>query len=97
MRDHRNPIGCLPSDNQSFLNADQIQIEIEDNGHGISQENKANIFEPFFTTKAVGSGTGLGLSISMSIIKEHHGNLICESELGKGTKFILTMPLNINA
>lgn len=78
----------------SFLNETNIQIEIEDNGHGIPEQHKANILEPFFTTKAVGSGTGLGLSISMSIIKEHHGTLACESEEGKGTKFIVTLPLD---
>jgi len=71
-----------------------IVIIIEDNGFGIQKNNLSKIFDPFFTTKPVGEGTGLGLSITYKIIKKHNGNVVVESEEGKGTKFILTFPLN---
>lgn len=68
-------------------------VEIEDNGKGMSEETKNKIFNPFFTTKPVGQGTGLGLSISYKVIKNHNGNIVVNSEVGKGTKFIITLPL----
>ncbi|MCH8332269.1 MAG: hypothetical protein IH946_13015 [Bacteroidetes bacterium] len=52
------------------------------------------IFEPFYTTKEPGEGTGLGLSISYDIIKRHQGSIEVESKLGKGSEFIITLPLN---
>lgn len=71
-----------------------IRIRIADNGAGIPPETKKRIFDPFFTTKPVGEGTGLGLSISYQIIVEKHGGrLQCISELGKGTEFIVEIPL----
>lgn len=72
----------------------QVIIKIKDNGLGIAPEIQNQIFDPFFTTKAVGKGTGLGLSISQQIIVEqHHGELSCISELGKGTELIITLPI----
>ncbi len=60
----------------------------------MSEEVKACIFENLFTTKCVGKGTGLGLSISRQIIIENHsGSLICESVLGQGTEFIISIPV----
>ncbi len=71
-----------------------IYIEIEDNGPGISPEVQKRVFEPFFTTKPVGIGTGLGLSISYFIIKENHrGDIEVKSSTGKGTKFIISLPV----
>ncbi|MGL1891661.1 MAG: response regulator [Spirochaetaceae bacterium] len=71
-----------------------ISIEIEDNGPGISDEIRSRIFEPFFTTKPDSEGTGLGLSISNFIItKDHGGELLVESQMGKGAKFIINLPL----
>ncbi len=71
-----------------------VQITIHDNGIGISPEALSRIFDPFYTTKPVGAGTGLGLSTSYKIIVEqHHGKLECTSELGKGTDFMITIPL----
>jgi len=71
-----------------------VRIEIEDNGPGISEELRKRIFEPFFTTKRVGEGTGLGLSVSYFIVVENHGGqLEVESAPGKGTTFIITLPL----
>lgn len=70
-----------------------VQITIADNGAGMTEEVRSRLFDPFFTTKAIGKGTGLGLSISYQIIVEkHHGKLECQSELGKGAKFIIQIP-----
>jgi signal transduction histidine kinase len=73
-----------------------IEIRIADNGSGIKSELLEQIFDPFFTTKPVGKGTGLGLSISYHIIVENHkGKLLCNSELGKGTEFIIKLPIRV--
>lgn len=71
-----------------------VRVIIADSGPGIPEHIKNKIFEPFFTTKDVGKGTGLGLSISLGIIGKHHGSIELESEIGKGTKFIITLPLH---
>jgi len=68
-------------------------VTIEDTGHGISPENMKKLFEPFFTTKIDSKGTGLGLAVSYEIIQEHGGEVGVESQVGKGTKFTLTIPL----
>jgi signal transduction histidine kinase len=68
------------------------RIEISDNGHGMDKATMERIFEPFYTTKEVGKGTGLGLSIVHSIIKEHKGEVVVTSELGKGTTFTILLP-----
>ncbi len=68
-------------------------VRISDTGTGIKPEHLPRIFDPFFTTKGVGKGTGLGLSISYAIVKEHDGHIQVESEVGKGTTFIITLPL----
>ncbi len=71
-----------------------VIIRISDNGKGMSEEVKNRLFDPFFTTKPVGKGTGLGLSISYSIVVEKHGgNINCESEIGKGTEFVIEIPI----
>ena len=72
---------------------DHVQVMIEDTGNGIAPEHLTHIFEPFFTTKPVGKGTGLGLSIVWGIIQKHHGNIEVNSEPGKGTRFIMTLPI----
>ncbi len=74
----------------------KLIMEIEDNGTGMDEEVARKVFDPFFTTKPVGQGTGLGMSITHKIIKNHQGDIKVESELGKGTKFIITLPLNID-
>lgn len=69
-----------------------IFIEITDNGCGIPESIKEKIFQPFYTTKPIGQGTGIGLSISSSIVKEFHGHIELESQLGIGTKFKIIIP-----
>jgi signal transduction histidine kinase len=70
-----------------------VEVEIEDNGHGIPRENLKRIFEPFFTTKGVGQGTGLGLSISYGIIEQHHGKIMVAAAPHGGTIFTVRLPL----
>ncbi len=70
-----------------------IEVEITDTGHGIPKENLDKIFDPFFTTKDTGHGVGLGLAISFGIIKEHKGTISVESEVGKGTTFVVRLPV----
>ena len=73
---------------------DNISISIKDDGIGMNTDTLEKIFDPFFTTKAVGKGTGLGLSISYGIIQDHNGTLKVNSSVGKGTEFIITLPIN---
>jgi len=72
---------------------DSIRVSIADNGPGISKKNIGKLFDPFFTTKDSDGGTGLGLSISYGIIKEHGGTIRAKSTLGKGTTFIIDLPV----
>lgn len=82
----------------ALSNADEVVITIADNGPGIPAKVKSKLFDPFFTTKPVGKGTGLGLSISHTIVTEQNqGSLECLSELGKGTQFVIKLPLLLGA
>ncbi len=78
---------------------DFVEILISDTGMGIAENIRSKIFDPFFTTKEVGQGTGQGLAISHSVIVEKHGGTIdFETEAGKGTTFIIRLPVqNLNA
>jgi len=68
-----------------------VKIQIHDTGIGIAKENLDHVFEPFFTTKR--NGTGLGLAISQRVAREHHGGIEAQSERGKGSTFIVSLPL----
>jgi signal transduction histidine kinase len=69
-----------------------VVVEVSDTGSGIPAEELSRIYDPFFTTKALGKGTGLGLSITYGIVQEHGGAISCESAVGQGTRFTLTLP-----
>ncbi|MBX9703345.1 MAG: HAMP domain-containing histidine kinase, partial [Silvanigrellaceae bacterium] len=70
-----------------------VFFDVKDSGAGIPEEIQDRIFESFFTTKAKGEGTGLGLSIIRSIVKEHDGELLLHTQLGKGTVFSVKFPM----
>ena len=65
-----------------------------DTGHGIPPTTLPRIFEPFFTTKDSGEGTGLGLTVVKGIIDEHGGSITVQSEEGKGTTFLIQLPVS---
>jgi two-component system NtrC family sensor kinase len=69
-----------------------IELRISDDCSGIPQENIDKIFEPFFTTKPRGKGTGLGLCIVQDVVSRNGGRVRVESEIGKGTTFIICLP-----
>ena len=74
-----------------------VAIAIADNGDGIPKSLQTKIFDPFFTTKDVGTGTGMGLAISHQIIVEQHsGHLQCQSKSGEGTRFVITLPIEMS-
>jgi two-component system NtrC family sensor kinase len=70
-----------------------IEITIADTGCGISPENLDRLFDPFFSTKEVGEGTGLGLAVSYGIVRRHGGTIRVQSEVGKGTRFFIWLPI----
>jgi signal transduction histidine kinase len=73
---------------------DAAEIRITDTGTGIPDAIRSRVFEPFFTTKEVGKGTGQGLAIAYSVVVDkHRGSIHFESELGRGTSFIIRLPL----
>ena len=77
----------------SSIDDKNVETTIEDTGGGIPKENLKNIFDPFFTTKEAAKSTGLGLFVAYGIIQDHKGTIRVESEVGKGTKFRITLPV----
>jgi hypothetical protein len=79
------------------VDTEWVEVAIQDNGRGIPEAVQAKLLDPFFTTKPMGQGTGLGLFISHQIVEKHKGELICRSEVGQGTEFILKLPVHQRA
>ena len=77
------------------VDGDRVIAEIADTGSGIPSDQLARIYDPFFTTKSFQRGTGLGLSITYGIVREHDGLIHCDSAVGKGTRFTLSLPLAV--
>ena len=72
--------------------ANVVTFGVEDNGAGMSERVLARIFEPYFTTKPIEQGTGLGLAVAYKVIEEHGGRIAVTSEVGKGTRFVVSLP-----
>jgi signal transduction histidine kinase/DNA-binding response OmpR family regulator len=92
-----NAQAAMPKGGTLYINArqedDNVVIDFVDSGHGIAKEHLDKIFDPFFTTKQ--DGTGLGLFVSYGIIQSHNGSIEVDSELGKGTRFTIKLPVTL--
>lgn len=93
----KNGIQAIPENSENpkievrvFSKDDMVNITVEDNGSGISDDNKAKVFEPKFTTKT--SGMGLGLAMVKNIVETYNGSITFTSQQGKGTTFTVTFP-----
>ncbi len=93
-----NALKYTPSDGDIFVslkdaeNKDFLRIDVRDTGKGIAKEEAAKVFERFFQAKGAASGTGIGLALVKSFVDLHHGVVYVESELGKGSDFIVEIP-----
>jgi signal transduction histidine kinase len=74
-----------------------VSFEVSDDGPGLAPEIRTKIFDAFFTTKKVGEGTGLGLAVAYNIVKDHGGRIRVESEPGRGTSFVVDLPVTATA
>ncbi|MFB9864660.1 sensor histidine kinase [Rufibacter immobilis] len=81
---------------RTFLDQDEVVIQVKDSGAGMPPEVKGRIFEPFFTTKTTGHNSGLGLTLTYGILLKHQGSIEVESSLGLGTEFTLRLPQHLN-
>ncbi len=94
-----NALDAMPGGGRLIIETNQKDdlalVKITDTGTGIKPEHLSRIFDPFFTTKGLGKGTGLGLSISFAIVKEHEGQILVDSAVGKGTTFTILLPTNL--
>jgi len=94
-----NAIDALPHGGnirlRSAWRGGEIQLQVQDDGVGITPQQLGNLFEPFFTTKESGHGVGLGLAISKGIVERHQGHIAVESTPGRGTTFTVTLPLDM--
>jgi signal transduction histidine kinase len=94
-----NAMQAMPDGGQLTIKtlsaADKIVLSIKDTGVGMKEEVMEQIFDPFFSTKEAGQGLGLGLSVVHGIINAHSGTISVKSELGKGTEFRISLPVNL--
>ncbi|HYG99117.1 MAG TPA: ATP-binding protein [Terriglobales bacterium] len=97
-----NAIDAMPRGGNLWLRtrslpaSKQVELQVRDDGSGIPDEVLSKLFEPFTTTKEIGKGVGLGLAISKSIVDRHGGQIVVDSEVGRGTNFYIFLPLDAN-
>jgi signal transduction histidine kinase len=93
----QNAVQAMPNGGRLSLDArlapPWVEVQVSDTGVGIPAKNLGRIYDPFFTTKPPGEGTGLGLSVSYGIVATHKGQIDVKSEVGRGTTFIVRLPL----
>ncbi|MBU1652928.1 PAS domain-containing sensor histidine kinase, partial [bacterium] len=93
-----NAIQAMPQGGKltvrTYVSEDSLNLIVEDTGIGMSEEVRRQIFVPFFTTKDIDEGTGLGLPVVHGIVTSHLGLIKVDSEVGKGTQFIIQFPLS---
>jgi signal transduction histidine kinase len=91
-----NAVQAMPEGGQltlrSWAESAEICVAVSDTGVGMTPEVQHRLFDPFFTTKGAG-GTGLGLSASQALIKGHHGTITVQSDPGRGTTFVIRLPI----
>ncbi len=94
-----NAIQAMPEGGRLTLRTsvdnNQLKIEVQDTGHGISPENMRRLFTPFFTTKREVKGVGLGLAVAYGIVQRHKGKIEVQSKEGEGTTFTIYLPLHL--
>jgi signal transduction histidine kinase len=96
IKDHPGTMGRIKI--QTRRAGDFAEVRVADTGTGIPEGIRSRIFDPFFTTKDVGKGTGQGLSIVYACVVQKHGGSVCfETEEGKGTTFIIQLPIQSQA
>jgi len=78
---------------RSIPETEMVEVSVADTGCGIAENDLPKLFTPFFTTKEMGKGTGLGLAITYGIVKTHRGTIDVQSEVGKGSKFTVRIPI----
>jgi signal transduction histidine kinase len=82
-----------PPDEVAAEEGDYVRIAVHDRGSGIAEADMPRLFDPFFTTKPLGEGTGLGLSVAYGIVRDHGGWIGVESQLGRGSAFVVNLPI----
>ncbi|HUK55769.1 MAG TPA: ATP-binding protein [Nitrospiria bacterium] len=78
---------------EDALEAEWVEVMVQDSGRGIPSDHLQKVFEPFFTSKEPGQGTGLGLSICQDVVQRHGGTIALESRLAEGSRFIVRLPV----
>ena len=92
----RNAIEAAPEKAQVVIRTESasggVRVSVEDNGRGMTEEEKGHSFDPFYTTRQAGGGTGLGASIAYGIVRDHEGTMELRSAPGEGTTVTIDLP-----